>query len=274
VNRSQLRRASCAFALTVPLAVAAANGNLEARLIVSGHITVDTKGNVGSYTLDAPEKLPSGIDSLIRQTSQTWRFSPVIVDGVAQNVQARMTLTVVAQKIDGNLQVRLDHATFSSEKSDVKRLASKRVPPRYPDMAVRYWAAANTYVAVHVAADGHVIEAFTEQVNFKNDVDPINRKLLREAFAKASEQATAQWTFDPPASKPASADGSWTVEIPIDYNINVNGQDSNPERNGWQSYLPGAKATPPWLRAQNNALPQNGLYVIDAGQILNDPPST
>jgi hypothetical protein len=275
VNRLQLRRAWCALVLAIPLTVTAAtNGKLEARLIVSGRITVDVHGNVSSYTLDNPEKLPDGIDSLVRQTSQTWRFSPVIVDGVVQNVQARMSLTLVAQKIDGNLQLRLDQATFSSEKSNLKGVGSKRVPPRYPEVAVRYRTAANTYVAVHVAADGHVIEAFTEQVNFKNDVDPVNRELLRNAFAKASEQAAAQWTFDPPASKPTSADGSWTIEVPIGFNLSVNGQDTNPEHNGWQSYLAGAKTTPPWLHAQNDALPQGGLYVIDAGQILNDPPPT
>ncbi|BDU21043.1 hypothetical protein DYGSA30_25000 [Dyella sp. GSA-30] len=262
------------MALAIPLAVAAANGKLEARLILSGHVTVDAKGNISSYTFDNPEKLPGGIDSLFRQTSQTWRFSPVVVDGVAQNVQARMKLTVVAQKIDGNLQVHLDHATFSSEKSGSKNAGSKRVPPQYPDVAVRYRTAANTYVAAHVAADGHVTEAFTEQVNFKNDVDPVNRDLLRKAFASASEQAVAQWTFDPPASKPTSADGSWTIEVPFDYNLNVNGQSTTPEHDGWQSYLVGAKASPPWLHAQNDALPQGGLYVIDVGQILNDPPST
>jgi hypothetical protein len=263
------------LALAIPLAVAATeNGKLEAQLIVSGHITVDAKGNVDSYTLEDPGKLPDGIDSLVRQTSQTWHFSPVVVDGVAQNVQARMTLTVVAQKVDGNLQVHINHATFSSEKIDLESARSKRAPPRYPETAVRYWTAANTYVTAHVAADGHVIEAFTEQVNFKNDIDPVNRELLRKAFAKASEQAVAQWTFDPPASKPASADGSWTVEVPISYNLTTNGQSMTPEHNGWQSYLAGAKATPPWLHARNDALPQGGLYVIDAGQILNDPPST
>lgn len=275
MNRLQLRRASCALALVIPLAVAAAtSGKLEARLIVSGHITVDARGNVSSYTLDNPEKLPGGIDSLVRQASQTWHFSPVTVGSAAQNVQACMSLTLVAQKIDGNLQVHLDKATFSSEKADLKGSGSKRVPPRYPDVAVRYRTAANTYVAIHVASDGHVIETFTEQVNFKNDVDPVNRELLRNAFAKASEQAAAQWTFDPPASKPASADGSWTIEVPFNFNLSVNGQDTNPEHDGWQSYLAGAKAAPPWLHAQNDALPQGGLYVIDAGQILNEPPST
>ena len=91
---------------------------VEASMLVTGTIQIDTAGKVTTYALDQQDKLPAGVIDLIGQAVPHWTFQPVLIDGRAANVRTDMSIRVVARKIDAdNYSVGIRSAGFGARSS-------------------------------------------------------------------------------------------------------------------------------------------------------------
>jgi hypothetical protein len=79
---------------------AAVRKQVEASMLVTGKIDVDSNGTVSGFSLDRQEKLPPGVVELLGKSVPTWKFEPVLMEGKPTNVRTTMNIRLVARKLD------------------------------------------------------------------------------------------------------------------------------------------------------------------------------
>ena len=149
---------------------AAVRKQVEASMLVTGKVQVDSDGKVSGFSLDQKDKLPESVVELVGKTVPNWTFEPVLIDGRAVNVSTDMSIRVVARKTgDGSYAVRVRSAGFGdrSGKPEEHIRSVSMAPPNYPESAARVGVAGTVYLLVRAGRDGKVNDAIAEQVNLK-----------------------------------------------------------------------------------------------------------
>ena len=225
---------------------------IESSMLVTGWVSIAADGSLTKLEMDEREKLPQGVVGLVEQNSAHWRFEPVLVNGVARKAKARMSLRVVAKKVDAELyQLSIRSGYFGEEAQTpeeyvarpdaIKPLAMK--PPMYPENAARMGARGTVYVVLKIARDGSVQESFAEQVNLQVIGSENQMASMRTMFSKAALSAAKKWTLQPPAPGGSAAETGWVVRVPVDFQFF--GYE-RPTYGQWDSYVPGPTQRAPW----------------------------
>ena len=199
---------------------------IESSMLVTGWVSIAADGSTTKLELDEKEKLPDVVVSLIQKGGATWRFEPVLVDGVARKAKARMSLRIVAKKIDADqYQVSIRSSYFGAEAvtpeeyvqqaDSIKPIAMK--PPLYPENAARMGARGTVYVVLKIGREGTVQESFAEQVNLQVIGSDNEMKQMRGILAKSALGAAKKWTFQFPATGENAKQDLWVVRVPVDF---------------------------------------------------------
>lgn len=230
---------------------------MEARMLVTGSVDIETDGRVSAVSLDDLETIPDAVVDLVERAAAKWRFEPIVVDGTPAPARASMSLKVIASKVPGSRDefvVRLDGARFGDEDAGSGIESDQLKPPNYPRGALYDGVSGTAYLAVRVGRDGGVEDAVVEQVNLEQAADKRRMDYWRKDFAEAALKAARDWTFRVSADAPDGPEW-WTVRVPVDYKI----QDAPKRKDAWSVYIPGPRVGIPWLRDEQSTVPPDAL---------------
>ncbi len=248
-----MRRYSWASLLLLMLAlpvfaqgVGGVRKQVEASMRVTGEITVDEQGQVASYTLDEPAKLPPGIVKFVQDNIAHWKFAPPVIEGRPVRLRNNMSVLLVANRQeDGDYLMRVQAVSFDPQQTDAGYEVASRVmtPPRYPMAAARAGVGGIVFLALRIGRDGNVQEVAAEQVNLKAVATENQMNKFRQMLATASIDTARRWSFDPPVRGEQAAADSWTLRVPVEFSLG----DALPRYGEWVKYVPGPRSMPGWV---------------------------
>lgn len=255
----------------------------ESSMLVTGSILIERDGSVSGLEVDQRDKLPDVVATLVEKSGPAWKFEPVLVEGEPRKVKARMSLLVVANKLEeGGYRVGIRDGYFGKdamtpeerqqESGALKGLDMK--PPSYPMSALEVGARGTAYVVLKIGPDGKVMDAAVEQVNLRTIGNVNEMKRMRSAFSRSTVTAAKNWLFSMSANDLVREHGFTLVRVPVDYEFAGN---SRPSYGQWDAYIPGPRETIPWIqddRARDEspeAMLAGGLYEVGKGLRLLTP---
>ncbi|EIM00722.1 energy transducer TonB [Rhodanobacter thiooxydans] len=267
------------LAMATMVAQASSTTDVESSAVVSGTIVLAKDGTVQTAVIDDGAKYGQPIADLVRKAALQWRFQPVLRDGEPVLAKSSMHVRVVLRKMpDGNYDARIKGATFGDSNTDSTDTlrdteGRKKIPPQYPQAAVRGRVQGTVYLALRVDRSGRVVEAVAEQVNLSNTGPDRVVRQYREILAEAALKAARQWSFAIPTTGPLARQDSWTAHVPVNYNLNALGAPK-PDRT-WVSYIPGPYTPAPWVDKPDmnaaDALADDAVRTDGAGPTLLSP---
>lgn len=240
---------------------------VESSMVVTGSIDVATDGSVSGHRIDRVEDVPSGVRDLIAKAAPRWKFEPVLVDGRPAPARARMSVRLVAKRLDDDrYEVSVRSASFGQDAPGESVEAERLAPPRYPMAAAQAGASGTVYTLVRIGRDGHVVDAFAQQVNLDFVASENAMKRWREVFAKSATTAARGWTFKPPTSGEAAGEDGWVARVPVRYTLGDRPAAETDQYGRWETYVPGPYRPAPWadvkLAGSADALPSSGVFQV------------
>lgn len=220
---------------------------VEASMLVTGKIQIDSDGSVSGFSLDQKEKLPVGVVDLVSKAVPAWRFEPTLVDGKAANVSTGMNIRVVAKQAgEDSYTVEIRSAGFGSPSDQpAKRPRSQSLaPPRYPEDAAGSGVAGTVYLLVRAGRDGKVTDAIAEQVNLKVIASEVSMDRWRRLFEEVSVRQAKRWTFSPPTEGEEANAEHWVMRVPVVFSLDD--PRSTRAYGRWEAYVPGPRKANPW----------------------------
>ena len=260
----------------------------ESSMLVTGMVLVDAGGSVEGWEIDQREKLPDYVVNLVERSAPVWKFEPALVDGRPHAVKARMSLRLVAEKLDNdNYRIAISNGYFGREALDSKarraldreeapsdRVASRVMrPPGYPETALQMGARGTVYLVVRIGRDGAVEDVAVEQVNLRVVGSENQMRRLRDMLSKPAVVAARKWTFTVPTTGESADQDYWLVRVPVDYEF----AGEKPRYGQWQAYIPGPYQRHPWHEddadadRSPDALADGGIYEAGRGLKLLTP---
>ena len=237
---------------------------VEASTLITGRVTIELDGTVSDWTVDQREKLSGAVTKVIDAAAPGWRFEPIIIEGKPVRGSARMSLLMVAERLDGieeeryRVSIRGGHFGRDAvqrlaqvegqrpsrhEPPDDQVVAIRLRPPGYPGQALSIGVQGTVYLALRVGRSGRVEESMVEQVNLLAVASDRSMAYLRDLFAMSAIEAARRWTFRPPTRGESVDDDNWTVRVPVDYRL---GGQAAREYGHWEAYVPGPRNRIPW----------------------------
>lgn len=263
-----------ASSVVLAAAPAATREQVEASMLVTGTIQLDTAGKVSGFSLDKKEKLPAGIVNLLDKFVPQWVFEPELVDGKPVNVSTDMSIRLVAKKVDEeNFSLRIRSAAFGDRtgKREETVRALKRTPPSYPTDLASAGVAGTVYLLVRVGRDGKVTDVIAEQVNLKAVAGEGTMTRWRDAFANVSVKKARSWTFIPPTEGQDASKGFWVMRVPVVFSLDMPSR-AKVAYGKWDAYVPGPRQPNPWdaddaegAAFSPDALPPGNDYLAGSG---------
>lgn len=252
-----------------PVAGAQRSSGVQGSMLVTGNVDIEPDGRVSGWQLDKRRKLPVKIASLIDAAVEGWRFEPVLVDGQAAAVKARMHLRLVAKEHEsGDFAVSIRHAYFGQEAEDldysgdrsgrtdvVLTVEKKRI--NYPRWAANQNISGTAYVRIRIDRDGRVAEALAEQVNLRRSEGAGRMRKAREEFAEAALEGIREWRFSVPTTGDEANKPYWDGRIAVNFNL------EDLDYGKWEVYVPGPVTRAPW--ADDDIGPNASPDVMVAG---------
>ena len=235
-------------------------------MLVSGELSVDAAGAVSGYTLDQPEKLPPTVKELLATALPTFKFVPVEHDGMPQATRAKMSLQVVAHRVDPeHIALRLRSARFdeASQVADPTAIASlaRRPHMRYPEAALNAGVTGTVYLLLRFDRSGQVTDAAVSQVNLRVDEPPMQMNRWRTMFARSALEGARGIVLHPPTSGPHAGDASFTGVLPVVYLTD----GMRPVRYGeWDAYVRGPVQDIAWMHGSEATTDNN--EAVPAGE--------
>ena len=264
-----------------------ASKHVQASMLVTGTIEVAPNGNVLQYTLDQPEKVPSGVTRLLAKTVPAWKFAPVVRDGKPVIARAPMGLRITAKPLgEGSYSVSVESSWFGYFHDDEKHRASAedftyehQERAAYPYGAAQAMVSGTVYVLVLVGRDGKVVDAMARQVNLRALASDSEMAVWRMRLGQAAVRALQKDTFHVPTVGPDSGRPYWLVNIPVDFVLDGPGVPAaaGDEVYGqWQPYVPGPLQEPAWAEKQTaekgvDAVPEGGSLLANTSLHLLTP---
>lgn len=244
-----------------------------ASMLVSGVVDINPDGSVRGYTVDHPEKIPSVVRDVIKQTVQGWRFQVDVSGKVI--ARAKMSLRIVAKPVGSEkFSIGVEGTEFADDSAAAgEELTERTMPsPEYPQRAIKEGTAATVYLLVRVGRDGKVLNVGAEQVNFTLDCPLEKRARMEDEFVHATLLAAQHWTFNVPTKGPSASSPYWFVRVPVSFTLHH--WDRSPAvaqgYGAWEPYLPGPRRLLLWVADQGmvasapDAIPDSGLTMLDA----------
>lgn len=259
---------------------------VEASMLVTGHVLIEPDGSVSGWEIDQREKLPPAVAELVENSAPAWRFEPVVVDGVQRKAKARMSLRVMVSQLEERDAYRLSivggyfggDAITPAERQEQKDSLSalELKPPVYPMQALRMGARGTAYVVVKVGRGGKVADAYVEQVNLKVVGSEYEMRRMRNILSSSALQATKKWSFRAPLEGEQADDDFWYARVPVEYAFHG---DEAPGYGEWESYVPGPRQDAPWKSLEDldgfdgspDVLVAGEVYEIGKGRKLLTP---
>jgi len=267
------------LAMATMVAQASSIKDIESSAVVSGTIVLAKDGTVQTAVIDDGAKYGQPIVDMVRKAALQWRFQPVLRHDEPVVAKSSMHVRVVLKKMpDGNYSARIKGATFgdsSTDSTDTLHNAegNKRIPPKYPQAAIRGRVQGTVYLALRVDRNGRVVEAVAEQVNLGITGPDRVIKQYRAMLAESALKAARQWSYTIPTTGPLARQDSWTAHVPVNYALNVLGAPK-PDRT-WVSYVPGPYTPAPWVDKPDmntaDALADDAVRTDGAGPTLLSP---
>lgn len=265
---------ACTLAMLVAVMVPAraeaptsVRDQVEVSMVLTGTVDIDPDGKVMGYKIDRTEDVPVGVLGLLARFAPGWRFDPSRLERQAASTRAQMSVRVVAKRqADDSFVVSIRDARFGGEAPPSQKAPKQRSsqphmgPPRYPRAAAMAGVSGSVYLIVRAGRDGHVLDAFAEQVDLRVVGSEYALARWRKLMAEAALDAARSWVFNAPTGEDALAD-SWVVRVPVDFSL------GREKRYGeWQAYVPGPWQPPPWagvpLAGGPGALPTSGILPV------------
>lgn len=253
VNRWLIGLALALFSLTaVAGGPGAVRDQVESSMLVTGWILIAPDGSTTKLDLDEQEKLPKSVVALIERAGASWRFEPVLVNGVARKAKARMSVRITAKKVEADrYEIAIRSGYFGEEAmtpeerierpDSIKPIAMK--PPSYSMSALEMGARGTVYVVLKIGREGTVEDVFAEQVNLQVIGNQNEMERMRGMLARSALKAAKQWTFQLPAVGEKSEQEVWLVRVPVEFQFH--GYE-RPLYGQWDSYVPGPTLQAPW----------------------------
>ena len=228
---------------------------IEASMLVTGKIQVDTSGKVSGYSLDKKDQLPPAVVSMVDKAVPNWEFKPVLIDGKARNVTTDMSIRLVAKKVDAdNYSVAIRSAGFGdrSGKPEENIRAVSMAPPDYPEIAGLHGVTGTVYLLVRAARDGKVTDVIAEQVNLKVVTDETKMARWRRVLEDASVKQAKRWTFAPPTEGENAQADFWVARVPVVFALG-DSSGAKAAYGRWEAYIPGPRQPNPWEKDKEGA---------------------
>jgi hypothetical protein len=264
------------LAMTAVAAQASTLKDVESSAVVNGTIVLAKDGTVEAAVIDNPGKYGQPIADMVRKAALQWRFKPVLRGGQPVVAKASMHARVVlTQKPDGNYNARIKGVTFGDyDPNDTGTMRgtadNKKIIPRYPRAAIRARVQGEVYLALRVDRSGHVTDAVAQQVNLDNIGADNLLKEYRKILADAAVKAARHWTYTIPTTGKLAKLDSWTVHVPVIFNLRGGGVTEF--NKVWHTYVPGPYTPAPWVDKPDvgaaDAIAEGGLQTDGAGPTL------
>jgi hypothetical protein len=268
---------ACAFVAVAASGNAAVRKQVEASMLLTGTIDIGVDGSVTGHALDHADKLEAGVIGLVDRTLPAWRFEPVVEDGKAHKATAKMSLLIVANKLDADhFTVRIRSANFAEDRPLTEAGIGRKemAPPKYPAEAYRSGVTGTVYLLVRVDRQGRVADVAAEQVNLRIIDSERQMRHWRDVLAEPALKAARNWQFNPPTARQKMDGGFWSVRVPVSYAL----VDEAAKYGKWEPYVPGPRQDVPWLNSASegpasspDALVAGGVYEVGQGLRLLTP---
>jgi hypothetical protein len=240
-------------------------------MTVDGLLKLDAAGHLQEFSSNTPmpEPLRAGIDKVVLG----WRFKPVLADGVARPVTARMRITLIATREGKNYRVNIDNVIFpgdpktgaAKDQEVADGISGRKLgAPRYPEELMRRGVSGSVLLALRLNGEGKVVDVVAVQSALKdvigNPTQLANAIGLLERSAKAS---AARWTFNVPARLASAPASDLTVNIPVNYWADREAANAGL----WRTEVRGARRDIEWLRGQTG-LQRPGVSDVKDGETI------
>lgn len=273
-----------AFALTVYGAgPAGVRKRAEMSTLVTGTVDIEKDGSIGAHHIDHPDKLLPQIVRLVDKAIPSWRFEPVKVDGKIVKAHTKMSILVIANKLeDGDYRLRIGSASFGEEmvKGETVTALGEMTPPNYPTSAAMAGIQGTAYLVLKINRQGAVEDAVDEQVNLTIVGSDRQMDDARKVLAKAAKAAARKWRFDIPTRGESADEEFWSLRIPVAFALCDGPSECESKTRhaygGWEAYIPGPKNTVPWISDEDNrqspeAMAAGGVYPVGSSPRLVTP---
>ena len=248
----------------------------EMSMLVTGTVRVELDGSVSGWEIDQREKLPDFVVSLLEKSAPVWRFEPVLVDGRPRKAEARMSLRVVANPVEGGAyRVAIRSAYFGEQAMSQERSAQgathgitaiRKDPPHYPIDAARTGAEGTVYLILKLGRSGAVEDVAVERIDLKTIGTERQIQWMRETLRKPSMIAARKWTFRVPTAGENADKAYWSVRVPVKYSLpNADGTSDEVQYGQWEVLIPGPQQNIPWIAEQAGA--GDSPEALVAGQV-------
>ena len=279
------RRLSTLIALLVfSAAIHAATGladvrkQVESSLSVTGSIDITPTGEVVAHALDQPGKLPKGIVDMVARIAPQWKFEPVALQGNAVSRSAMSLLFVAKKREDGQLALELRSASFHNPLPQARPSLDRKTYrlPKYPHSMVKAGISVSgtVYLVARYDRSGRILDIRAEQVNLRTIGTEVHMAQWREAFTQSCLAAVKRWAFVVPAGVFPEGEDSAAGRIPVSFSMHDNRE---PAYGQWQAYIPGPRASIPWMdgtslaQSAPDALAPGAFYSGDTQRRLLTP---
>lgn len=228
-----------------------ARQEVEASMLVTGHVDIDRNGQVTALELDQRDKLPPYVIDMLERGAPSLRFEPILVEGEPALARAKMSVRLVMTPGEGSdMHLRIASAHFGEQSStndtSVTR-SDKLPPPRYPPEVARMGGQGTVYLLVKVARDGSTQDVHAEQVNLTALGNARQMDRIRTELTKAAvNQARREWTWTPPTTGEQADRDYWVVRIPVSFDLHDSLKAPSPRYGQWVGYHPGERSQPDW----------------------------
>jgi hypothetical protein len=270
------------FTVVCPVVSSAARERPWSGMLVTGTVDINPDGKVRDYAMDHPEKIPSVVLDVIKQTVAGWRFQVQVPGHVIAH--ARMNLRIVAKPLGStSFSIEVEGVDFGRDREDSgEQITERDTPvPNFPREAAQAGGAATVYILMRVGRDGRVLNVGAEEVNFTVDLPSAERKWIADAFVKSCEVTMRHWTFNVPTKGDRASDPYWLVRVPAHFDRASTDQSPNtPGYGSWEPYLPGPRLQIPWVRdltdptmlaTAPDSMPDHGATMLDGTLKLSTP---
>lgn len=211
----------CLLLMWLPASALAGNETWVAN--TTGYIDIAADGSVAAFQL--VESLGSDVDRMIRRQVDTWRFKPVIEDGQAIPIRARVSLELQAVPSGQLTKISISEAQFfevrpgSRDKAIASSLAIRMAPPSYPPQAQVAGLMGKVVLVLRISDQGKVVGAEVERLDLLAQSALSDRQVREHArqFEAAARSVLPQWRFR--AEEIGIQNGVARVRVPIAFTL-------------------------------------------------------